>query len=110
MLGSFAPEPSPMLEDPQYSTHTSFLFTKPLAIEILKFLAKSYQGLMSSILDSSIEGSLGCSVVHMSYHVDSIAQLLLILHYLHTPYLGTSTERPPCADVEGCVVVTVRLE
>jgi hypothetical protein len=90
--------------------HILLLFTEPLAIEISKFLTKSCQGLMSSILNSSIEGSLGCSVIRMLNHMDSIAELLLIQHHLHTPYWGTSTEWSPCADVEGCVVVAVRLE
>jgi hypothetical protein len=74
------------------------------------FLTKSCQGLMSSILNSSIEGSIACSVIRMLNYIDSIVQLLLIQDYLHTPYRGTSVERSPCADVEGCIVVAVSLE
>jgi hypothetical protein len=65
---------------------------------------------MSSFLDSSIEGILGCNVIRMSNHTDFVAQLLLIQHHLRTPYWGTSAQRSPCANVEGCVVVVVRLE
>jgi hypothetical protein len=65
---------------------------------------------MSIILDSSIEGSLWCSMIHMSNHTKIIAQFLLVQHHLHTPYWGTSAEGTPCADVEGCVVVTICLE
>jgi hypothetical protein len=65
---------------------------------------------MSSILNSSIEGSLGCSMIGMSNHMESIAQLLLIQHHLHTPYRGTYAEWFPCANVEGCVIVAVSLE
>jgi hypothetical protein len=65
---------------------------------------------MSSILNSSIEGILGSSVILMSNHMDSIAQLPLIQYHLHTPYKGTSVERSSCANIEGCMVVAVHLE
>jgi hypothetical protein len=65
---------------------------------------------MSSILNSSIKGSLGCSVEHMSNHMNAIAQFLLIQHHLHTSYRSTSVEQSPCANVEGNVVVAIRLE
>jgi hypothetical protein len=65
---------------------------------------------MSSILNSNIKGSLGCSIEHMSNHIDIVAQFLLVQHHLHTPYRSTSTEWSPCANVEGSVVVVVRLE
>jgi hypothetical protein len=65
---------------------------------------------MSSILNSSIKGSMGCSVERMSNHMDVVAQFLLIQHHYHTPYRSTSVKRSPCANVEGNVVVAVRLE
>jgi hypothetical protein len=65
---------------------------------------------MSNILNSSIKGSLGCSVERMSNHTDAVAQFLLIQHHLHTPYMSTFAERSPCANVEGNVVVAIRLE
>jgi hypothetical protein len=65
---------------------------------------------MSSILNSNINGSLGCSVERMLSHTDVVAQFLLVQHHLHTPYMSTSVERSPCANVEGHVVVAVRLE
>jgi hypothetical protein len=65
---------------------------------------------MSSILNSNIKGSLGCSVEHMLNHIDVVAQFLLIQHHLHTPYKSTSTEQSPCANIEGNMVVAIRLE
>jgi hypothetical protein len=65
---------------------------------------------MSSILNSIIKGGLGCSVECMVNHMDVIAQFLLVQHHLHTPYRSTSVERSLGANVEGNVVVAVRLE
>jgi hypothetical protein len=65
---------------------------------------------MSNILDSSIKGSLWCSVIRMLNHMNTIAEFLLVQHHFHTLFRSTSTERSPCADVEGRMVVAVRLE
>jgi hypothetical protein len=65
---------------------------------------------MSNILNSSSKGSLGCSVEHMSNHTDVVAQFLPVQHHLHTPYKSISVEWSPCANIEGNVVVAIRLE
>jgi hypothetical protein len=65
---------------------------------------------MSTILNSSIKGGLGCNVERMSNHTDVVAQFLLVQHHLLTPYMSTSTEWSPGANVEGNVVVAIRLE
>jgi hypothetical protein len=65
---------------------------------------------MSGILNSSIKGSLGCSVECMLNHTDVVAQFLLVQHHLHTSHRSTSAKRSPCANVAGNVVVAIRLE
>jgi hypothetical protein len=65
---------------------------------------------MSSILNSSIKGGLGCSVECMSNHTYVITQFLLVQYHLHTPYMSTFAERSLGANVEGNMVVAVHLE
>jgi hypothetical protein len=65
---------------------------------------------LSSILNSSIKGSLGCSVECMSNHTDVVAPFLLIQHHLHTSYKSTFAKWSPCAKVEGNVVVDICLD
>jgi hypothetical protein len=90
--------------------HVLLLFPKLLVVKVSEFLAKNCQGLKSGTLDSSIEGSLGCIVVSVLNHPDSVAPLLLIQRHLHTSYRGTSEDWSPYANVEGCMVLAVQLE